>query len=317
MKTLKLLTPRRGIWKSVKSIWHEAFPPEVDTADIIRERREKKKQERKMMETDYTPEELEAFEKQIPEWKKGAIVFVRSLDEPESRQRKSKPFIRKYLREKYKDNKDLIELLDELEGVKDSVQVLKENLQQQVLYSDNMVVNASTKVYEKVKEKLNSDAMAEMIRRDPEFRPEFFEREIQFIFETTYHEFLNHNVKYLEKVCAGEAMAHFKGIIAEHNAKFGIPKYKDILNVSIPVMESSFLLENKTPVFAFSINFQEVYCLIDPQNPETILDGSESRMTACDYVIYVTPHPDPDIEEIGHSWVIFKADQRNRLKQLI
>ena len=97
MKTLKLLTPRRGIWKSVKSIWHEAFPPEVDTADIIRERREKKKQERKMMETDYTPEELEAFEKQIPEWKKGAIVFVRSLDEPESRQRKSKPFIRKTL----------------------------------------------------------------------------------------------------------------------------------------------------------------------------------------------------------------------------
>jgi hypothetical protein len=308
---------RRSIWNSVKSIWQETFPPEIDAAKIIKERQEKVKLQKSILEKEYTPEELEAFEKEIPDWKKNQLVFVKKLDEPDHYKKKSKPFIRNYLRQKYKDNKDLMELMDEVEGIKDSTKVFKENIQQQVLYSDNIVVKFSNKALEIAKDKLSADAMAEMLKRDPEFRQDLFEREIQFIFETTYHEFLNHNVKYLEKVCAGEAFAHFKSIIAEHNAKFGVPKYKDIVSISIPVLQNSFVLENKTPVFCFSVNFQEIYCLIDPNKPDTVLDGDAYKMVSYDYLIYVAPNPDPDIETIGHSWLIFKADQQNRMKHLI
>lgn len=68
--------------------------------------------------------------------------------------------------------------------------------------------------------------------KDPEFDIDIFEKEAAFIFETVYHEYLCHNLKFLEKVCAGEALAHFKGQIAANEARFGIPKYKDILNLS-------------------------------------------------------------------------------------
>ena len=108
MRALKLLVPRRKIWRSVKAAWQEAFPAEVDAAQIIQERKAKMRQEREIREAEYTAEELEAFSKAIPEWKRSALVFVRKLDDPNLPRTKPKPFIRNYLREKYKDNKDFM-----------------------------------------------------------------------------------------------------------------------------------------------------------------------------------------------------------------
>lgn len=317
---MKLITsniPKRNVWNSIKSAWFEAFPQEVKVSEILEQRKKKVKLQRKIFSTEWTPEQLSEFEANIPEWKKGAIVFLRHLQTETINSPKRKSAIKNYIREKYKENADMIELLDELEGVKTSVNIMKGNLQQKILYSNNLIVNTSLNVITKVKEKLNSDAIAEMKKRDPEFDFDLFEKEIRFIFEEMYHEYLKHNIKFLEKICVGEALGHFRQMILEHETKFGVPKYTDILNVSFPILEGSFLNENTTPVFCFSLNFQEISCLVDPKNPDVILDGDESRMSMCDYVLYVTPHPDPDVETVGHGWVFFKIVQRNKVKQLI
>lgn len=316
MRSLIRALPRRHIWQKVKSAWFEAFPQEVNVQDIQQDRKNKAKLQKTIKSTEFSPEQIEEFESQIPEWKRGALTLVRIYEDTHSVAPK-RSVMSRYIRDKYKDNADLVALMDEMEGIKDSVQVMKDNIQQRILYSDSVIVKTGVVAATKLREKLNADAAAEMLKRDPNFDIDVFEKEVRFIFEEMYHEFLKHNSKYLEKICAGEALAHFRGMINEHKAKFGVPKYTDILNVSFPVLEASFVTEDKVPIFCFSLNFQEIFCLIDPKNPETILDGDESRMVACDYVVYVMPHPDPDLEAVGHGWIFFNVVQRNKVKQLI
>lgn len=79
-----------------------------------------------------------------------------------------------------------------------------------------MVLNATVKTVEKIKEKLNADAIEEMRKRDPEFDIDIFEREVQYIFEEVYSAFLKHDIKFIEKVCGAEALAHFRVGITEH-----------------------------------------------------------------------------------------------------
>ena len=317
MKLLQSKLPTRYIFESLKKAWLEAFPAEIEVSKLFDERRNKIKLQKKIFETEWTPDQLSQFESKIPEWKKGAIIFIRKIQDSSVTKPKKRSIIRNYLREKYKQNPDMIELLNELEGVGGSFGIMKDNVQQKILYSNNLVVNNSMKLISKVKEKLNVDAIAEMRIRDPEFEFDVFEKEIRFIFEEMYHEFLCHNLKYLERICVGEALVHFRQLINEHQAKFGRPKYTDILNVSFPNLETSFVTDDKVPVFCFSINFQEITCLVDPNDVDTILDGDETRMNYCDYVVYVMPHPNPDLETVGHSWLFFRITERNKAKQLI
>lgn len=316
MLTVLRLVPKRHIWQKVKSAWYEAFPQEVDVASLQQRRRETAKLKKTISALDLSAEELESLENAIPEWKRSAITFVRFLEQPTSSEAR-RASVSRYIRDKYKDNPDMLALLNEMEGIKDSVQVMQDNFKQRLLYSDSVIVKTSMTAISKMREKLNADAVAEMKRRNPDFDFDTFEKEVRFMFEEVYHEFLKHNSKYLEKVCAGEALGHFRGMINEHKAKFGKPKYTDILNVSFPVLEASFLTEEKVPIFAFSMNFQEIYCLVDPKNEESILDGDERRMVMCDYVVYVMPHPNPDLEAVGHDWLFFNVVQRNKVKQLI
>lgn len=309
------LTPKRQIWQKVKAAWFEAFPQEVDVASLQKRRKETAKLKKTISTLDLSAEQLDALEQEIPEWKRGAVTFLRFLEQPVSETRRHS--VSRYIRDRYKDNPDMLALLDEMEGIKDSVQVMQDNFKQRLLYSDSVIVKTSMTAISKMREKLNADAVAEMKRRNPDFDFDTFEKEVRFMFEEIYHEFLRHNAKYLEKVCAGEALGHFRGMINEHQAKFGKPKYTDILNVSFPVLEASFITEDKVPIFAFSMNFQEIYCLVDPKDPESVLDGDERRMVMCDYVVYVMPHPNPDLEAVGHEWLFFNVVQRNKVKQLI
>jgi hypothetical protein len=316
MKPLLRMATRRHIWNRVKTAWFEAFPQEVNVAALQEERKARAKLQKKILGTEFTSEQLEAFEAAIPPWKQGALRVIRFIDDP-SVAAPRRTLINRYLRERYRDNPDMLQLMDEVEGVSDSVDVMKGNLQQRMLYSDSVVVKYGMAAATKIKEKMNEDAATEMRKRDPNFDMTTFEMEIRFIFEELYHEFLKHNLKYLEKVCTGEALGFFRGVINEHNTKFGVPKYTDILNVSFPTLAANFVTEDKTPVFIFTITFQEIECLVDPKDPETILDGDESRMVACNYLVQVSPHPNPDVEATGHTWLFSNIRQQHKVKQLI
>ena len=317
MKSINSYILRRSIWSSLKSAWEEAFPPEIDIQKRKQAIIEKIKEQKSILNKVYNQEELDLFEARIPLWKKNAIQFVRVVEDISLNKQKSKKVLNDYLRKRYANNADFIQLLDELGGLQSSKEIMKDNLKQKILYSNSEVINASIKIMTKINQKLNVDALVEMKKRNPNFDPDIFEKEIRYIFEEMYHEFLMHNMKYLEKICVGEALGHFRELISEHKAKFGVPKYTDILNVSYPLLQQSFVTEDKIPIFCFSINFQEISCLIDPKNPETILDGDEQRMTSLDYAFYVMPHPNPDIESTGHEWLFFKIVQTNKVRQLV
>lgn len=67
----------------------------------------------------------------------------------------------------------------------------------------------------------------------------------------------------------------------------------------------------------FSLRFHELYCLIDPLEPETVLDGSNSNKVLNEMLIYVMPHPDPVVEKSGHKWAIVNIVSRNKVKLLL
>lgn len=310
----KLLNTKTLNW--AKEAWYEAFPAEIDIAQKLQSKRESAKRQNEIQGKVWSDEELMQFENKIPKWKKGAIVFIRKIEEANHKKPRQK-FLNEYLRNKYKDNKDFQELLTELEGLKDSAAVMKDNLSQKVLYSNNIMVSKTVEVASKINDRLKQDAVILMKSRDPSFDIDILEKEIRYIFEEAYHNYLCHDLKPLESYCSGEVIGHFRVMIQEHLAKFGVPKYTDILGISYPMLVQSLVTEDKTPVFVFSLNFQEIHCLVDPKDPQTILDGNESRMHRCDYVIYVCPHPNPDVETTGHEWCLMKLVMTNKVKQLI
>lgn len=316
MRSLLRTVPRRHILDRIKAAWFEAFPQELNVAALQDERRSQAKQRRSMMATELTAERLEALESAIPAWKRGGLLVLRFIDNP-TFAAPQRNFLNRYLRDRYRENADMQQLLDELEGVGASVEVAKGNLQQRLLYTDSVVVKYGMAAATKIKEKLNEDAASEMRKRDPAFDMTTFEAEVRFIFEQVYHHYLLHDTKYLEKVCAGEALGFFKGLIAEHGTKGGVPKYKEILNVSFPHLVSSFVTDDRTPVFLFSIHFQEIDCLVDRKDPDSILAGDEDRMAAADFLVQVMPHPKPDLEAVGHPWLFVTVRQQNKVKQLI
>lgn len=53
------------------------------------------------------------------------------------------------------------------------------------------------------------------------------------------------------------------------------------------------MLKKDTPLFVFSVKFHELYCLVDKEDPEKIVDGTEHRKVLNDFVLYVMYHPEP------------------------
>ena len=316
MKFLKSKLASSKTLNWAKEAWLEAFPAEIDIGKKLQSKREGARRQNEILTKVWSDEELQQFDSRVPKWKKGAIVFVRTIEESHAKKPRRK-VLNEYLRNKYKDNADFQELLNELEGLKDSASVMKDNLTQKVLYSNNLVINKTVEVASKINERLSQDAVIVMQSRDPTFDIDILEKEIRYIFEEAYHDFLCHDLKPLESFCSGEVIGHFRVMVQEHLAKFGVPKYTDILNISYPVLVQSLVTEDKTPVFVFSLNFQEINCLVDPKDPDTILDGNEHRMHRCEYVVYVIPHPNPDIETTGHEWCLMKVVMTNKVKQLI
>ena len=77
------------------------------------------------------------------------------------------------------------------------------------------------------------------------------------------------------------------------------------------------MVKKKTPLFAFSIKFHELYCLVDKNDPSKVIEGDENRKVLTDIILHVIPHPEPEIEKSGHQWAIINIIQRNRVKLLL
>lgn len=66
--------------------------------------------------------------------------------------------------------------------------------------------------------------------------------------------------------------------------------------------------DNKLPMFTFTIKTQEIHCNVSVKDGK-IVDGAEDRLMHCQYNFVLTPHQNPDFEEIGHGWELVELTQ--------
>ena len=97
--------------------------------------------------------------------------------------------------------------------------------------------------------------------------------EMKFIFEQLYRSALRHDLEPIEPVCLGEALGYFKSIIESQKLKNSVPKFKEIFNLTHPQLESAILANRKEPLFVVSLKFHEIFCLVDKNDEEVIVEG--------------------------------------------
>ena len=70
------------------------------------------------------------------------------------------------------------------------------------------------------------------------------------------------------------------------------------------------------PVFIFSIKTQEIHCNISKID-RRIVDGDDERLMHYEYSFALTPHTNPDLENVGHGWELIEIQPRQVVKMLV
>ena len=318
----------KNYYETAKEYWNTAFPPDVDMKNHFIKKKEEYKEKRIEEEKIYSQEEIDELEKNIPKWKKGQLVFVKKEEEIEIQNRldKIKQFISSYIpissreetEEKKEEDKELNKALDDMEREYDEFRQGFDTLKDRTLNlaEKNIIYNKGKEAFQKLRDKVNNDVATHMSKHYPDFDMDFFEKELQFIFEDMYHNYLKHDMKKIELVCLSEARGFFKSKIEEQKTNKKVHKHKGIFNLRMPILEQAMMVSN-TPLFVFSIQFHELVCLVEQNNHEVIVEGGESGKTYNDLLLYVMPHPDPKPEKTGHEWAFIKVFERNKVKMLI
>lgn len=66
-------------------------------------------------------------------------------------------------------------------------------------------------------------------------------------------------------------------------------------------------VEKGRPFIIFHAVVQELDALVKPEDPDTVVEGSETTIKKSTYVMEVTLHDEPVLEEIGHIYKIEKV----------
>lgn len=206
-----------GKWNTFKEVWYETFPnPERQMAKRMEQRKEMARIQRESEEqmAKMTPEEIQAMEESIPEWKRSALV-AQGDQKPEEEQgvfgrmkssikgkisstEQAKQF---YESEDYQKLKEMRTNYQEFRGT------LSENLENTQNPTVQKAVQAADYAYT---ETSCARAIKSMSAYDPYFDFDDLEVEATEVFQEFYCNFLAGNVPYLEKVSGGPALAIVK-----------------------------------------------------------------------------------------------------------
>lgn len=234
---------------------------------------------------------------EIPEWKRGSVVFQGQTNVERVRSRNYlMERVNGYFQKISENDEEYEKMQDEFEKLKVSIQNAKENVQQKVATSDSKVFQKSVDIYGSVKKKMGSQTIDKMRAWDPEFDLLEFESEAKFIFEMVYAKFLEHDLEYLEEVCASEALAFFKSTMKVQQAMGAMPKFPKPMFIKSFAMRNAFVhMESGLPVFEFLTEFAEINCLVSMVDPELVLEGHDNNLEYTKFVFVLTPSDDADI----------------------
>jgi hypothetical protein len=79
---------------------------------------------------------------------------------------------------------------------------------------------------------------------------------------------------------------------------------------------ASSIKNNHTPVLRFRIQTQEINCLLSKKD-HLLVEGKESQIQNIQYVLELTPNPEPLTEELGHEWLIIGFERVGIFQQLV
>ena len=299
-----MVVRRFKAWDMLKGLWHEAFPQRPDIQTKWDNRSQKKKIEREELERkEAEGEEFEVTTKDI--------VHVQLPEEMKSFARRMVEKLSSHT----ENDENMKEFFREWKNVMDSSAELGKSVYGRLQNSDTKVVSQTLKIVETMIDRIPSEAIQEILRRDPDFDLDTFELEAQFIFERAYTAFLQGDLKYLSKVCSAEALGFFKSQILSRDERNAKAKYPYIMNVSPAIMEAGTIVDSRYPVFSFGIEFQELPVLIDKITGE-VVEGNLGWLKSSKYGFLLLPHEEPDVEAVGHDWMILRVESRNETKQL-
>lgn len=227
--------------------WKDTYPDEDSHAKSFQNKIEKtklqaqKEREERERVANMTEEELAEYEKLIPDYKKGALVFVKQNEADEPLSKRIKRRIYQYVKESAvaaelkKNDVDIKEFEEELDRLAEGGKIFKENVKGKFTDSDNKIIQVTKELlviffWPKKNVNLGSTnaAVAKMREIDPEFDIMTLEDDAKEIFTAVFRAFLRGDIEYIEKVATGEALGYFQATLKSYEIMEVKPFFQDI-----------------------------------------------------------------------------------------
>jgi len=291
----------------VADSWEQTFPSEkYHIKAEIERRKAKERAEKEKVIKEYTEEELVQLQEEIPEWKRTAIAqFEEESEEDNSLRKKVSGKIKESFNQTtFAKTVYQTEQFKEYTEFKKEMSQFKEDLKDHLSQSQNPAVIASMAVYSKAtSESSTAQAIKEMRKFVKNFDVFDLERDARGIFCDVFNAYLKGDLDYIEKTCEDAARAYFKTLLKKREVDGVYPKHQQLWESEPADFVGGRISERNLPCFTFTIRIQEIHCNISKKT-EKIVDGADDRVLQNRYNFVLSPHENPDLEVVGHQWVI-------------
>ena len=305
-----------------KNLWQETFPnDDRNVKSRIHKRREIAK-----VQANYTPEEIEEMQENIPEWKRTAVTMV---DDQQVEEKEAGAFKKLYKKigSKVSDTKIAKQIMQSEEyknmkqkyrEVKQETSEFKEDFKDEVETTQNPVVGGARSVTDYVfRETDLSKAIGKMKQYDPEFDVLDLHYEIEEIFIDLFDNYLEGDLEYLQKFWGDAALAVIKTEFQRRVKEGWEHKYKELLFCNDANLVLGAVPEDNLPRFTFTISAQDINWKVSKKDPNEIVEGGDNDIEKGVYKITVRKHDEPDMALTGHYWEVVEFEKHEAVKQLV
>ena len=305
-----------------KDLWKETFPNDEGKVKSRLERRREIAKE----QVNYSQDEIDKMQENIPDWKRTAVTVV---DETEEKEQDSNYFIRLYrkvgqkvsdteIAKKIVESEEYKEFKKKYREVKSEASEFKSDFKDEVENTQNPVVGSARTVGDYIfQESALWRAITKMKEYDPEFDVMDLHYEVEEVFTDLFDHFLCGNLEFCQKCWGEAALAVIKTEFMRREKEGWEPKFKELLFWTDANLVKGEILEDNRPRFTFTVSAQEINWKVSKKNPEEIVEGSEHNLEKAVYKITLRRHDDPDMAHTGHYWEIVEFEKHEAVKQLV
>lgn len=74
--------------------------------------------------------------------------------------------------------------------------------------------------------------------------------------------------------------------------------------------------EKEFPIFAYSVNIQDLFCNISKKDGK-IVAGDKGHIKSRQFIVWIQRHTSPDLAAVGHYWKVKAMEKTGELKQIV